>query len=233
MALAVCLRTRFIRRQACRVSRAMPDLMRQLFLGICALAWLSASQPATAATAWAPVTSLQEMRTRNVVLQQWELSCAAAALATVLRYQYGLPVTERSVALGLINRPEYFANPDLVRRRQGFSLLDMKRYTARLGYRGIGLGGLSFSDLLQRAPLIVPVNAAGYPHFVVFRGASAGSVLLADPAFGNVTLSRSTFIQSWIKYRDVGHVGFIVTSHGNVSGPGRLRAVLSEFPIIR
>ncbi|UCF74854.1 MAG: peptidase C39, partial [Betaproteobacteria bacterium] len=32
-----------------------------------------------------PVRSLIEQRQRNVVLQQWELSCAAAALATILR----------------------------------------------------------------------------------------------------------------------------------------------------
>jgi uncharacterized protein len=208
-------------------------MLRNITLGIYALVWLTASQFAPATTIRTPVVSLQEMRIRNVVLQQWELSCAAAALATVLRYQYGVPVTERSVALGLINRQEYFANPDLVRHRQGFSLLDMKRYTSRLGYQGIGLGRMSFMDLMQRAPVIVPINASGYPHFVVFRGATANSVLLADPAFGNVTLSRSKFVQSWINYRDIGHVGFIVTRHGKAAGPGRLRPEISEFPIIK
>lgn len=53
------------------------------------------------------VKSILEKRQQNVVLQQWELSCAAAALATILRYQYQMPVTERSVALGLIDRQEY------------------------------------------------------------------------------------------------------------------------------
>lgn len=203
------------------------------FLVLCMVAGVSASQSSLAAHKAAPVESIQEMRTHHVVLQQWELSCAAAALATVLRYQHGLPVTERSVALGLIDRPEYIANPDLVRLRQGFSLLDMKRLTDRLGYTGIGLGQLTFEDLLERAPVIVPINAQGYPHFVVFRGATSNRVLLADPAFGNVTLSPAKFQDAWIKYREIGRVGFIVTRAGDLSPPGRLRVHFSEFPLLR
>ena len=92
---------------------------------------------------------------------------------------------------------------------------------------------MTFDDLLQRAPVIVPINAQGYPHFVVFRGATTNRVLLADPAFGNVTLSVNKFRDAWIKYREIGHVGFIVTQNGQASPPGRLRADFSEFPFIR
>jgi len=194
---------------------------------------LSLEQYALAASTNAPVESLLEKRNHNVIRQQWELSCAAAALATVLRYQHGVPVTERSVALGLIDRPEYIADPNLVRYRQGFSLLDMKRLTNRMGYMGIGFGQLTFEDLLQRAPIIVPINTHGYPHFVVFRGATSRHVLLADPAFGNITLSLKQFLAGWINYRDVGHVGFIVTQAGQLSSPGRLRADFSEFTFRR
>lgn len=176
-----------------------------------------------------PVRSLIEIRQHNVILQQWELSCAAAALATILRYQFDTPVTEHSVALGLISRKEYLANPKLVRIRQGFSLLDMKRYVDQLGYRGIGLGRLTFKDLLQRAPIITPVNLQGYPHFVVFRGATAHKVLLADPAFGNVTLSKEKFITSWIQYKQIQHVGFIVTRNGKPEPPGKLKAHAADF----
>jgi predicted double-glycine peptidase len=186
-----------------------------------------------AAEAQSGVRSLLEQRHQNVVLQQWELSCAAAALATILRYQYGVPVTERSVALGLINRPEYIANPDLVRLRQGFSLLDMKRYVDRLGYQGVGLGKLSLADLIQRAPIIVPVNLLGYPHFVVFRGATENEVLLADPAFGNVALSITKFMAGWIKYRDLDQVGFVVKKAGALSPPGQLSGKAMEFVMLR
>ena len=175
------------------------------------------------------VTSLLEIRHQHVVLQHWELSCAAAALATVLRFQYGVPVTERSIALGLIDRREYLDNPDLVRMRQGFSLLDLKRFVDALGYKGIGMGQLTLPDLIERAPIIVPVKLQGYPHFVVFRGASSKSVLLADPAFGNTTQSIEKFERGWINYRHMGHVGFVVTNAGALAPPGLLTPHPAEF----
>lgn len=200
---------------------------------MCGLALISGvGKGAVADDAVQPVLSVMEMRRQNVVLQQWELSCAAAALATVLRYQHGIPVSERSVALGLINRKEYLVNPDLVRLRQGFSLLDMKRFVDTLGFEGIGLGQLAFADLLVRAPMIVPVNVQGYPHFVVFRGATAKKVLLADPAFGNVTMSIAKFSDAWINYRDLGHVGFVVTKSGSQAPPGRLLAGVLDFVML-
>ena len=203
------------------------------------LIWLALTNILIAATAVRadnaapPVRSIIEMRHQNVVLQQWELSCAAAALATILRYQHGVPVTERSVALGLIDRQEYLANPDLVRIRQGFSLLDLKRYVDGLGYEGIGLGQLALPDLFERAPIIVPVNLQGFPHFVVFRGGTKNSVLLADPAFGNITISKDKFLNGWINYKDIGHVGFVVTQAGALAPPGGLSAHALDFVILR
>jgi predicted double-glycine peptidase len=203
---------------------------------IAVLLWLGlvlAGCTAPPAGAAKPVRSLIELRHHNVVQQHWELSCAAAALATVLRYQYALPVTERMVALGLIDRAEYLANPDLVRLRRGFSLLDMKRYVDGLGFDGIGLGQLVFSDLLDLAPIIVPMNLQGFPHFVVFRGATSRTVLLADPAFGNVTMSRTKFLHGWIDFRDIHHVGFVVKEAGALASPGRLAARPSDFAVLR
>ena len=49
-----------------------------------------------------PVKSLLEMRQNRVVVQKWDLSCGAAALATILNYQHGDPVPERQIARALI-----------------------------------------------------------------------------------------------------------------------------------
>ena len=179
------------------------------------------------------VKSLLETRTENVVLQQWDLSCGAAALATVLRYQHGEPVTERSVALGLVDRPEYLANPELLRRRQGFSLLDMKRIVETMGYQGVGLGQLGFDDLLHHAPIIVPATLRGYPHFVVFRGATDNRVLVADPAFGNITVGREKFMAAWIEYPEIGRVGFVVQADGRPAPPGALSPDAIELVMLR
>src|SRR6476660_1524200 len=64
----------------------------------------------------------------RVMIQKWDLSCGAAALGTLLRYQFGEPVTEKEIARGLMSRAEYIGHPELLQVREGFSLLDLKRF---------------------------------------------------------------------------------------------------------
>jgi len=54
-----------------------------------------------------PVQSVLEIRHDRVMIQKWDLSCGAAALATLLRYQFGEPVTEEEIARALMGRAEY------------------------------------------------------------------------------------------------------------------------------
>lgn len=190
-----------------------PRAIAGLFL-LCLL--MSASVPAASRT---PVKSLLEMRQNHVVIQKWDLSCGAAALATILRYQYDDFVSERSIATALMKRKEYIAHPLLVRIRQGFSLLDLKRYVDQRGYEGIGYGKLTLDDLIERAPIMVPLNLYGYNHFVVFRGVRRNQVLLADPAWGNRTMTVERFKHVWISYPKIGRVGFIVAQHNGNSEP--------------
>lgn len=161
-----------------------------------------------------PVRSLLEQRQSGVVVQQWDLSCGAAALATLLQFQHGEAISEREVAALLVDRPEYLEHSWIVRARHGFSLFDLRRVARRLGYEGIGLGNLALADLDERAPLIVPVNLSGFPHFVVYRGRIENEVLLADPAFGNRTMPVSRFEQAWIDDVQLGRIGFLVRPHG-------------------
>jgi len=142
------------------------------------------------------VVSLKEIREAGVVIQEWDTSCGAAALATVLTYHFDDPVTEREVARGLLRHTE----PLKVRHRGGFSLLDMKRYVQERGYRAIGFKGLSFDELRYFDAPIIPINFHGYNHYVVFKGLTAeGHVRLGDPAFGNHTISRERFERLWMK----------------------------------
>lgn len=169
-----------------------------------------------------PVQSVLEQRTASLVLQQFDLSCGAAALATLLRYQHGLAIDERQVALGLVNRDVYLENPGIIRIRQGFSLLDMKRFTDSLGFVGVALGGMRYEDLLAQAPAIVPITTHGSNHFVVFRGELDGEVLIGDPAFGNRILPAGRFRQAWTRYADYGHVAFAVKRPDTLIPPSRL-----------
>lgn len=176
-----------------------------------------------------PVASLAEIRERNVVIQNWDLSCGAAALATILNYQHGDPVSESEIATRLMSRKEYLENPMLVRILQGFSLLDLKRFVDDRGYNGIGLGQLTLEHIVARAPMIVPIDAYGYQHFVVFRGMLGNRVLLADPAFGNRTMLRSEFENAWLAFGEVGRVGFVVKRRDGLIPPNRLEPKSSDF----
>lgn len=181
------------------------------------------------ASADAPVKSLLEMRHQHVVVQNFDLSCGAAALATILTFQFGDRVTESQINLGLIRRREYIEHPELVRVRQGFSLLDMKRFVDARGYQGVGYGQLELGDLVKLAPVIVAVSPVGYNHFVVFRGISHDEVLLADPAYGNRTMRVEKFERIWITFPELGKVGFVVTRNGKPAPAGLLAPRPEDF----
>ena len=87
-----------------------------------------------------PVRSVLEIRLERVMIQKWDLSCGAAALGTLLRYQFGEPVTEKEIARGLMNRTEYIKNPNLLQAREGFSLLDLKRFVQTYHARRVVAG---------------------------------------------------------------------------------------------
>lgn len=167
------------------------------------------------------------------MIQKWDLSCGAAALATLLNYQHGDLVPEREIARTLIQRQEYVVNPSLV-HGQGFSLLDLKRYVDKQrGYEGIGYGRLKLQDLIERAPIVVPVNLHGYNHFVVFRGRRGDRVLMADPAWGNRTMRVERFEEAWIDFPEIGRVGFVVARRDGSMSPNRLAPRASDFVMLR
>lgn len=167
-----------------------------------------------------PVRSLAEIRGEDVVRQQWDLSCGAAAIATLFTYQFGRPVDERTVAIAMLKR----TSPDLVRARLGFSLLDLKLFAGTHGLAAAAFADMDLPDLDRVAPVIIPINWFGSRHFVVYRGRRNGRVLLADPAFGNRTLPEDRFRSIW-----AGGIGFVVVDPANPHAPNRMGAPADLF----
>jgi uncharacterized protein len=191
---------------------------------------LSLAEPAAARPA---VTSLLELRRDKVVVQELDLSCAAAALATLLTYQHGDPVSEREVARSLMRRQEYLARPEIVAARGGFSLLDLKRYADSRGYEGIAYAHLTPNALLGLIPVIVPLSLHGSDHFVVVRGSRNKRMLLADPAWGNRTMTLEAFLTAWREHPEHGRIGFVVLRRDRQPPPNRLAASSRDFLILR
>jgi predicted double-glycine peptidase len=151
-----------------------------------------------------PVRSMKELRDANVIKQQFDYSCGAAALATLFRYGFGENVTEGDVMAELLG--SLSAEQLQVTLQQGFSLLDLQRVARARGYRaeGFRLAPEALSQL--RGPVIAFIQPRGYRHFVVLRGIVADRVYLADPSLGNVRLPIYRFLESW---RDDSGTGFI------------------------
>lgn len=169
------------------------------------------------------VRSLLELRHDRVVRQRWDLSCGAAALATILTYQHGDPVPEASIAKAMLQQTD----SKLVQARLGFSLLDLKRFVEGRGYIGTGYAEVTMDDLVDLAPAIVPVRFSTYDHFVVFRGRLGRQVVLADPAYGNRIMSVTAFEKAWQK-----SMAFVVERRDGAVSRDRLTARPDDFRIL-
>jgi predicted double-glycine peptidase len=142
-----------------------------------------------------PVKSLVEMRFENVVPQAHDLSCGAAAMATLLKYYYHEDIDEQEIIDAIFE----FGDEEKI-SRDGFSMLELKKYAEKKRYNVQGfllkdVNVLSKVDL----PFIALINVGTYLHFVVVRGVDGGTVFIADPAFGNLRVDLDQFARAWKK----------------------------------
>jgi predicted double-glycine peptidase len=141
------------------------------------------------------VCSYQELARRQVVMQQRDFSCGAAALATVIRYYWGDPVTEDQ----FLKLMEQILTPEDIqeRIRNGLALTDLRNLANKAGYQA-SIGRVEFNELTEaKVPVIVGIIVDEYDHFVVFRGAAGGWVYLADPSRGQIRIPVGTFRRQW------------------------------------
>ena len=141
------------------------------------------------------VKNARQLRNENVVMQQRDFSCGAAALATVLNYYWGENVSETALLLiiaKILSREEL---EDRV--LNGLTLTDLKNVAQVGGYTAV-LGKLSIEKLGEsKLPLVVAITVNDYDHFVVFRGMDDEYVYLADPIYGKKKEKIETFQEQW------------------------------------
>lgn len=136
--------------------------------------------------------SLVETRYDTVVRQQFDFSCGSAALATLLTYHYGQSNNENDVFQGMWRD----GDRDAI-QRQGFSLLDMKRFLAARGYKANGYR-VDLDQIVQsETPGIALIAPDGYRHFVVVKGVEEHFVLVGDPSLGLRRMDRKKFEEVW------------------------------------
>jgi predicted double-glycine peptidase len=143
------------------------------------------------------MVSYKDLKTRNIVMQQRDYSCGAAALATVLRFYWGDKVEE----IDVLKQIEAILSVDDLRDRveNGLSIADLRRTAVKLGYQS-AIGTMEVEKLKEaKVPVIVALQQEDYNHFVVVRGFCGSYIYLADPIRGNVRMTVDEFSKQWIK----------------------------------
>jgi hypothetical protein len=139
--------------------------------------------------------SWKELNDQSVIMQQYDYSCGAAALATIMKYYFQDNVTEKSL-LDYIKKT-LTAKEYAVVEEQGLSFLELEKISHSLGYQSASVR-LKLSALKElTGPVVVYVSTKDYQHFAVFRGVREDRVFLADPSRGNMILTVDEFLEEW------------------------------------
>lgn len=138
------------------------------------------------------VVSYRDMPFRTVIRQQYDFSCGSAALATLLRFDYGQNVDETQIFKAM-----WASGDQKAIKSKGFSLADMKRYLTAHGMRSDGYRVPLERYARARVPGIAVIKLGGYKHFVVIKSVRDGRVLVGDPAIGLHAYTIADFKKVW------------------------------------
>ena len=135
--------------------------------------------------------------TSRIVRQTGDVTCGAAAVATLIALSGPADAptpTEGEVLAALMP----LGGMEEIRRRGGFSLLDLARYLESRGLRAVGEDGLDPDALGPRLPAILPIRLpGGRAHFVVAVAWDGRTLDVADPATGPRRLDRAALARAW------------------------------------
>lgn len=135
------------------------------------------------------VRSWKEARDEGLSKQEFDYSCGAASLTSILAHYYGIKVSEFDVI-------------DRIGLKNAFSMADLAAAATEYGFKAIGLG-LDYEMLMRlRRPVIVYLDYWDDGHFSVVRTIDHRGVWLADPAWGNIWMSRERFEGFWRTRKD-------------------------------
>jgi uncharacterized protein len=148
------------------------------------------------------VTSFAKLKAQNTVLQNYEESCGAAALATLMGL-FGIQKSEKEVL-------------DRVAKTDMLSFSELSNAAKEFGFRAQGykIDKSSFEKL--RLPVIAKIQREkDYPHFVVAVNHAGDFVTLLDPSFGRYTIAKDEFYELWVQEGTKGFVLVALPQSGN------------------
>jgi len=137
----------------------------------------------------------KDMNENNVVMQELDYSCGAAALSTYFNYYFHDDMDEASLLKDMLNN---LSSDQLkAREKEGFSLLDLKHAAERRGYKAYGIKLVPSAINKLKSPILVYLETKEYKHFAILRGVVEDRVFLADPSRGNIRVPMFRFVKEW------------------------------------
>lgn len=138
------------------------------------------------AIAHAKMLSLAEIRNAQLIRQNFEESCGAAALATLINLIDKQNMTETDIIKKMGN------TTDMV------NFLDLTQVAKNLGYESEAYQ--LKRDIFEKitVPILVKIeDDPKYPHFIVVLNHHGDFVTIFDPSFGRYISSKQEFYRLW------------------------------------
>ncbi len=149
------------------------------------------------------VQSYQELKNKRVIRQNFEESCGASSLATLLNILDGRNFSEMDM-LTMINPNEF--NTNMV------SFADLNQTVKKLGYESQTYQ--ITRDILEKLmdlPLLVKIEYdQRFPHFVIIINHKGDYLEVLDPSHGAYISSKEQFFSVWDKEKQGGYALIVV-----------------------
>ena len=141
------------------------------------------------------VKSMQDLRYQNIVKQEYDFSCGAGSLATLLTYYFNENISEKEIIETIFKDMKEKEVIEII--KEGFSMLNLKQAAEKLGYTAKGYR-LKIHRLDKLSlPVIVFLSTKDLKHFTLFKGIRKDRVYLADPTRGNIRVDLKRFHKQW------------------------------------
>lgn len=139
-----------------------------------------------------------EQRDAGIVKQSLDYSCGIAALATILRMSFDIEVSEASLlALLEAKAKEWELAADW--KERGISMAILREVAAHYNINATGVIVSAAALMKLQQPAIAFIDYRGSPHFTVIKPPLGDDrIVLADPSWGNRTLTRWQFMPMFL-----------------------------------
>lgn len=153
------------------------------------------------------VKSYQEIKNEKVIKQNYEESCGAASLATLINILDDNNLTELDLLKTMSGQKLY---TDMV------SFADLNDAVKKLGYESKSYKvDRKILEKLVNIPLLVKIeDDPRFPHFVVIINHKGNYLQILDPSYGKYISSKREFFSVWDRYNKGGYALIVAPKKG-------------------